>query len=60
MTRIVIKSTKVDLERGQALRLAIIDGRSERAHLKASDLDREAVAMRDHLHHVADAARQLF
>lgn len=57
MTRITIKPTKVDLQRGEALRLAAVDGRNERMHVRITELDRDYERVQAQLRGVVAAAR---
>lgn len=60
MTRITIKPTKVNLERGEALRLAAVDGRNERMHVRITELDRDYERVQAQLRGVVAAAGAKF
>ena len=60
MMRIAIGPAKANRERSEAVRLAAVDGRSERMHIRITELDRDySVALR-RLSEVVKAARRRF
>ena len=60
MTRITFKSTKTNLERGQAMRYDIISGRSKRMHVRISELTSDYMKMEEHLKRVLAVAGTKF